>query len=108
MILVLLERVFLRVGSAESDEQLQNVLTTFLPPVLLKLVSTAEGVQKKVGILLCSILDVILKISVLFALLTTLLFLKLIQLSLPFLKQYIINSTMYLVNDPYSLLFLMD
>ncbi|XP_043224262.1 proteasome adapter and scaffold protein ECM29-like [Amphibalanus amphitrite] len=46
--LALVERVFLRIGSAETDEQLQNALTKFLPPVLLKLSSTQEGVRKKV------------------------------------------------------------
>ncbi|XP_033636669.1 proteasome adapter and scaffold protein ECM29-like [Asterias rubens] len=46
--LELLERVFLRVGSAETDEQLQNVTSRFLPPVLLKLCSNQEGVRKKV------------------------------------------------------------
>jgi len=45
---VLLERVFLRLGSAESDEQLQAVLAKFLAPVLLKLASQADGVRKKV------------------------------------------------------------
>ncbi|XP_043916968.1 proteasome adapter and scaffold protein ECM29 [Protopterus annectens] len=43
-----LERVFLRLGHAETDEQLQNVISKFLPPVLLKLSSTQEGVRKKV------------------------------------------------------------
>jgi hypothetical protein len=44
----LLERVFLRVGSAESDEQLQSAISKFLPPVLLKLSSQQDGVRKKV------------------------------------------------------------
>uniref|UniRef100_A0A8C5TWZ8 Ecm29 proteasome adaptor and scaffold n=1 Tax=Malurus cyaneus samueli TaxID=2593467 RepID=A0A8C5TWZ8_9PASS len=44
----LLERVFLRLGHAETDEQLQNIISKFLPPVLLKLSSTQEGVRKKV------------------------------------------------------------
>nr|XP_013805401.1 PREDICTED: proteasome-associated protein ECM29 homolog [Apteryx mantelli mantelli] len=43
-----LEHVFLRLGHAETDEQLQNVISKFLPPVLLKLSSTQEGVRKKV------------------------------------------------------------
>ncbi|XP_064355769.1 proteasome adapter and scaffold protein ECM29-like isoform X2 [Dromaius novaehollandiae] len=43
-----LERVFLHLGHAETDEQLQNVISKFLPPVLLKLSSTQEGVRKKV------------------------------------------------------------
>lgn len=46
--LVLLERVFLRLGSAETDEQLQASVCKFLPPVLLKLSSAQEGVRKKV------------------------------------------------------------
>lgn len=46
--LELVERVFLRIGSAETDEQLENALAKFLPPVLLKLSSTQEGVRKKV------------------------------------------------------------
>ncbi|XP_071853904.1 proteasome adapter and scaffold protein ECM29-like [Apostichopus japonicus] len=46
--LELLERVFLRIGSAESDEQLENVLNRFLPPVLLKLASQNDTVRKKV------------------------------------------------------------
>ena len=45
---VLLERVFLRIGSAETDEQLETVLAKFLTPVLLKLASQADGVRKKV------------------------------------------------------------
>ncbi|XP_030852041.1 proteasome adapter and scaffold protein ECM29-like [Strongylocentrotus purpuratus] len=46
--LELLDRVFLRIGSAESDDQLENVVCRFLPPVLLKLSSSQEGVRKKV------------------------------------------------------------
>ncbi|XP_059487966.1 proteasome adapter and scaffold protein ECM29 [Neocloeon triangulifer] len=46
--LSLLERVLLRIGSAETDDQLQNVVSKFLPPVLLKLSSQQEGVRKKV------------------------------------------------------------
>ncbi|XP_076347189.1 proteasome adapter and scaffold protein ECM29 [Tachypleus tridentatus] len=53
--LVLLERVFLRIGAAETDEQLQNALAKFLPPVLLKLSSPQEGVRKKVMELLVHI-----------------------------------------------------
>nr|XP_022915862.1 proteasome-associated protein ECM29 homolog isoform X1 [Onthophagus taurus] len=53
--LVLLERVFLRVGSAETDEQLQNVVSKFLPPVLLKLASPEDAVRKKVMELLIHI-----------------------------------------------------
>ncbi|KAM4809917.1 proteasome adapter and scaffold protein ECM29 [Rhinophrynus dorsalis] len=43
-----LERVFLRLGHAETDEQLQSIISKFLPPVLLKLSSSQEGVRKKV------------------------------------------------------------
>uniref|UniRef100_A0A8C9VU15 Ecm29 proteasome adaptor and scaffold n=1 Tax=Scleropages formosus TaxID=113540 RepID=A0A8C9VU15_SCLFO len=43
-----LERVFLRLGLAETDEQLQDIISKFLPPVLLKLSSVQEGVRKKV------------------------------------------------------------
>jgi len=46
--LVLLERVFLRVGSADTDDQLESVLCRFLTPVLLKLASQTDGVRKKV------------------------------------------------------------
>ncbi|XP_050294249.1 proteasome adapter and scaffold protein ECM29-like [Anthonomus grandis grandis] len=46
--LMLLERVFLRLGSAETDDQLENVLGKFLVPVLLKLSSAHESVRKKV------------------------------------------------------------
>jgi len=45
---VLLERVFLRLGSAETDEQLEASLAKFLAPVLLKLASQTDGVRKKV------------------------------------------------------------
>ena len=47
-IAVLLERVFLRIGSAETDEQLETILNKFLTPVLLKLASQTDGVRKKV------------------------------------------------------------
>ncbi|KAK4005791.1 hypothetical protein OUZ56_010915 [Daphnia magna] len=46
--LALLERVFLRVGSADTDEKLEAVILKFLCPVLLKLTSTEENVRKKV------------------------------------------------------------
>lgn len=52
---MLLERVFLRIGSAESDEQLQNAVSKFLPPVLLKLSSQQEGVRKKVFSKTCTL-----------------------------------------------------
>lgn len=44
----LVERVFLRIGSAETDDQLESCLDRFLPPVLLKLNSSEEAVRKKV------------------------------------------------------------
>ena len=53
--LQLLERVFLRLGSAETDEQLQAAVSKFLSPVLLKLNSQNEGVRKKVMELLVHI-----------------------------------------------------
>ncbi|KAI4501123.1 hypothetical protein M0802_003926 [Mischocyttarus mexicanus] len=53
--LILLERVFLRLGSADTDEQLQASVCKFLPPVLLKLSSAQEGVRKKVMELLIHI-----------------------------------------------------
>lgn len=40
--------MFLRLGHAETDEQLQDIISKFLPPVLLKLSSVQEGVRKKV------------------------------------------------------------
>ncbi|XP_062509489.1 proteasome adapter and scaffold protein ECM29-like [Corticium candelabrum] len=46
--LVLLERVFLRLTAAETDEKLQQVLGRFLAPVLLKLASQNEAVKKRV------------------------------------------------------------
>lgn len=45
----LLERVFLRAGSAETDQQLEAVLDKFLCPVLLKIQSADEAVRKKVS-----------------------------------------------------------
>ena len=51
---VLVERVFLRIGSAETDEQLENVLGKFLAPSLLKLNSSDEMIRKKVGVLMLS------------------------------------------------------
>lgn len=55
-LLVLLERVFLRLGSAGTDDQLENVLSKFLVPVLLKLSSPEETVRKKVINVLQSLL----------------------------------------------------
>lgn len=43
-VLVLLDRVFLRLGNADSDEQLENCLNRFLPAVILKLSSPHEQV----------------------------------------------------------------
>lgn len=43
---VLLERVFLRLGAADTDEQLQTCVGKFLTPVLLKLASPHEQVRK--------------------------------------------------------------
>ncbi|XP_077544901.1 proteasome adapter and scaffold protein ECM29 isoform X4 [Haemaphysalis longicornis] len=44
----LMERVFLRFVTAETDEQFESVLSKFLLPVLAKLNSSQEGVRKKV------------------------------------------------------------
>jgi proteasome component ECM29 len=46
--LLLLEKVLLRVASADSDAALSTELAKFLTPVLLKLTSGHEGVRKKV------------------------------------------------------------
>ncbi|XP_055629040.1 proteasome-associated protein ECM29 homolog [Toxorhynchites rutilus septentrionalis] len=46
--LELLERVLLRLGCADTDEQLQNTVTKFLTPVLIKITSPHEAVRKKV------------------------------------------------------------
>ncbi|XP_072162436.1 proteasome adapter and scaffold protein ECM29 isoform X3 [Bemisia tabaci] len=45
---MLLERVFLRVGSADSEEQLANCISKFLAPVLLKLSTSHDTVRNKV------------------------------------------------------------
>ena len=45
---VLVERVFLRIGSAATDDALQEELHKFLAPVILKLASPHESVRKKV------------------------------------------------------------
>lgn len=47
----LLERVFLRLGAAESDDQLEKVLGRFLVPVILKITSEHKTVQNKVLLL---------------------------------------------------------
>ncbi|KAK7017866.1 hypothetical protein SK128_016544, partial [Halocaridina rubra] len=46
--LVLVERVFLRIGSAATDDVLEEELLKFLAPVILKLASPHEPVRKKV------------------------------------------------------------
>ncbi|XP_049865676.1 proteasome adapter and scaffold protein ECM29 [Pectinophora gossypiella] len=46
--LLLLDRVFLRLGNADSDDQLESCLARFLPPVILKLSSPHEQVRTKV------------------------------------------------------------
>ncbi|KAG7160614.1 Proteasome adapter and scaffold protein ECM29-like [Homarus americanus] len=45
--LLLVERVFLRIGSAATDDVLQEELLKFLSPVILKLASPHEPVRKK-------------------------------------------------------------
>uniref|UniRef100_A0A1B0DQH6 Proteasome component Ecm29 N-terminal domain-containing protein n=1 Tax=Phlebotomus papatasi TaxID=29031 RepID=A0A1B0DQH6_PHLPP len=46
--IALLERVLLRLACADTDEQLQNAVSKFLAPVLLKIVSSDEAVRLKV------------------------------------------------------------
>ncbi|XP_013177902.1 PREDICTED: proteasome-associated protein ECM29 homolog isoform X1 [Papilio xuthus] len=46
--LLLLDRVFLRLGNVDTDEQLESCLNRFLPPVILKLSSPHEQVRTKV------------------------------------------------------------
>ena len=68
-----LERVFLRLGHAETDDQLQDIISKFLPPVLLKLSSVQEGVRKKVmhrlmfGSMLCDKTEILYYLSVIHA-----------------------------------------
>ncbi|XP_068677297.1 proteasome adapter and scaffold protein ECM29-like isoform X3 [Montipora foliosa] len=50
--LELLERVFLRVASAETDDQLEKTVETFLSPLLLKVASPHPEVKNKVVTLL--------------------------------------------------------
>ncbi|KAJ7383849.1 hypothetical protein OS493_025725 [Desmophyllum pertusum] len=50
--LELLERVFLRVASAETDEQLEKTVKIFLCPLLLKVASPHQEVKNKVMTLL--------------------------------------------------------
>lgn len=44
----LVEKVDLRFALADTEDKFQNVLTTFLPPLLLKLASPHEAVRKQV------------------------------------------------------------
>ena len=46
--LALLERVFMRLATAETDEALTSAVGKYLPSCLLKLSSSQEGVRKKV------------------------------------------------------------
>jgi len=48
MYTVLLERVFFRLGSADTDAQLSACINNFLVPVLQKLSSPHEPVKNKV------------------------------------------------------------
>lgn len=49
----MVERVFLRIGSAATDEALEAELNKFLPPIILKLTSPAEAVRKKACLSIC-------------------------------------------------------
>lgn len=53
--LALLDKVLMRLASADSDENLTAAVNKFLPPCLLKLSSQQEGVRKKVMELLVHI-----------------------------------------------------
>lgn len=55
MFVVLVERVFLRIVSTETDNAFQSALHKFLAPLLLKLASQHEAVRKKVMELLVHI-----------------------------------------------------
>ena len=46
--LALLDRVFMRLATAETDEALTSAVGKYLPSCLLKLSSSQEGVRKKV------------------------------------------------------------
>lgn len=52
---MLVDRVFLRIVSTETDEAFQSSLHKFLAPLLLKLASEDEAVRKKVMELLVHI-----------------------------------------------------
>lgn len=84
--LELLERVLLRLGCADTDEQLQNTVTKFLTPVLIKITSPHEAVRKKVMEILTHI-NKRLKSR------------NQIQLPLsPLLEQYQISNSSFLIN----------
>ncbi|ORX62567.1 ARM repeat-containing protein [Hesseltinella vesiculosa] len=53
--LLLLEKVELKLAMSSTDDQLQRTVSTFLPPVLLKLASPHEQTRKKVMELLAHI-----------------------------------------------------
>ena len=46
----LLERVLFRLGTTETDEQLETAVNKFLAPVLLKITSPNESVRCKVNL----------------------------------------------------------
>ena len=46
--LAMLEKVFFRIASANSDEELTEMIQKYLPPIILKLSSSREGVRKKI------------------------------------------------------------
>lgn len=48
VLIELLERVLFRLGTAETDEQLETTVNKFLTPVLLKITSPNEAVRCKV------------------------------------------------------------
>ena len=47
--LSLVGKVEMRIAMVSSDEKLQSMLTTYLPPLLLKLASEFVSVRNKVG-----------------------------------------------------------
>lgn len=49
-VIVLLERVLLKLGCTETDEQLEAAVNKFLGPVLLKIDSPNENVRKRVSV----------------------------------------------------------
>ncbi|VVC26099.1 Hypothetical protein CINCED_3A017518 [Cinara cedri] len=57
--LILLERVFFRIGSADTDTQLSSCINNFLVPVLQKLSSPHDSVRNKVVELLTHITRVV-------------------------------------------------